>query len=365
MPLVRTLQSQHVTLDYNGLIIMNITNIILVVLIALVAIFIGLTLRFRLVRRLKKTVLDSWLIQALGVLVVFPPLIIAAAATPFILNNSLLYDFWQQIVTGTTNNIPAIESLAWGFVETILVIVLGVGTARTIMKLTISGLGENRIDINIRTLIGRIFFIIIIIIAIFWILAIWHVAIDLPVAVLGTLTIALVFAIQDILKDLVAGFYILMERPFHIGDLITIGDQTQSAAHTGVVEDVQIRATKLRIVSGEQITVPNALVFGGIVTNNSFYGERRASITVTLPLESFDKKTIPERIIQILQADETVMVKPEPSVMISSYTGQQVTLTVRFWIASGQVASISEVMYTLRTAMPVADIAVVESAGNI
>ncbi len=344
---------------------MNITNIIFVALIVLVALFIGLLLRFRVVGALKKTLLDGWLIQALGILIIFPPLIIAAVATPFILNNSLLYDFWLQLTSNTTNNIPLLESLAWGLIETILVIVLGVGTGRTIMKLTIRGLGENRIDINIRTLIGRIFFIIIIIITIFWLLSIWHVAIDLPVAVLGTLTVALVFAIQDILKDLVAGFYILMERPFHIGDLITIGDQVSAAARTGVVEDVQIRATKLRIVSGEQITVPNALVFGGIVTNNSYYGERRATITVTLPLASFDKKAIPERIVQILQADETVMEKPEPSVMISRFAGEQVTLTVRFWIASGQVASISEVMYTLRTAMPVADIAVVESAGNI
>jgi len=341
------------------------SRIILTVFVGLAAIGLGLILRRLLVRRLKNTILDNWLVQALGILVIFPPLIIAGVATPFILNNALFISFWEGIKTNTTGHVPEIISFSWGFVETILVIILGVGIARTIMKATVRGLGENRIDINIRTLIGRIFFIIIVIIAIFWLLAIWHVAIELPVAVLGTLTVAFTFAIQDILKDLVAGFYILIERPFHIGDLITIGDQAQSAAHTGVVEDVQIRATKLRIVSGEQITVPNMLVFGGIVTNNSFYGERRASITVTLPLESFDKKTIPELILQILKDDETVIAKPEPSVMISSYTGQFVTLTVRFWIASGQVASISEVMYTLRTALPTADIAVVESAGNI
>ena len=344
---------------------MSITGIIFSIIMGLAAIVSGLLLRRLLVRRLKKTILDSWIIQTLGVLVIFPPLIIAGAITPFILNNALLKAFWDQLKTNTINHIPDIINFGWGFVETVLIIVLGIGIARTIMNLTIKGLGENRIDINIRTLIGRICFIIIIIIAIFWLLSIWHVAIELPVAVIGTLTVAFTFAIQDILKDLFAGFYILMERPFHIGDLITIGDQTQSAAHTGVVEDVQIRATKLRIVSGEQITVPNALVFGGIVTNNTFYGERRASITVTLPLEAFDKITMPERILHILQEDESVMVKPEPSVMISSYLGKQVTLTVRFWIANGQVASISEVMYTLRAAIPEADIAVIESAGNI
>ena len=341
------------------------TRIILTVIIGLAAIGIGLLLRRQLVRSLKNSILDNWLVQALGIIVIFPTLIIAGFVTPFILNNELFISFMDSIKTTFTKHTPEIISFSWGFVETILVIVLGFGIARTIMKVIIRGLGENRIDINIRTLIGRIFFIIIVIIAFFWLLAIWHVAIDLPVAVLGTLTVAFTFAIQDILKDLVAGFYILMERPFHIGDLITIGDQSQSSAHTGVVEDVQIRATKLRIVSGEQITVPNMLVFGGIVMNNSFYGERRATITVTLPLDSFDKVAIPEQILKIFKDDETVMAKPEPTVMISNYAGQLVTLTVRFWVANGQVASISEVMYTLRTALPTADIAVVESAGNI
>jgi small-conductance mechanosensitive channel len=233
------------------------------------------------------------------------------------------------------------------------------------MKITVRGLGENRIDINIRTLIGRIFYIITVLIAIFWILAIWHVAVELPVAVLGTLTVAIVFAIQDILKDLVAGFYILMEHPFHIGDQITIGDETQSASHTGVVEDVQIRATKLRIVSGEQVTVPNALVFGGIVINNSFYGERRATVTVTLPQQEFVKDETVDQVIKALKGIETVVAKPEPTALITGYTGNSITLTVRYWVANHQPSTISEVMYTLRTILPNADLAILESPGNI
>jgi len=338
-------------------------NIIFIVLIAIIALCIGLLLRRLLIRRLKNTVLDDWVIHTLGILIIFPPLIIAAIAAPLILKPDWLITLRDEL----ERLIPpsAIIPLAWGFIETVLVIVLGVGIARTIMKVTVRGLGENRFDINIRTLIGRISYIITVIIVIFWILTIWHVAIDLPVAVLGTLTVAVVFAIQDILKDLVAGFYILMERPFHIGDQITIGDETQSASHTGIVEDVQMRATQLRIVSGEQVTVPNSLVFGGIVINNSYYGERRATITVTLPQEAFVKEETPQKILSMLQELDAVMVKPEPAVMISAYTGNQVTLTVRFWVANGQLATVSDVMYTLRTVFPTADLAVHEPAGNI
>ena len=340
-------------------------SIILIVVIAISAVCIGLLLRRWLVRRLKNTVLDNWVIQTLGVLIIFPPLIIAAIAAPLILSPDWLFILRSQIELLIPIRTSDIIPLAWGFIETVLVIVLGVGIARTVMKVTIRGLGENRIDINIRTLIGRIFFIITVLIVIFWILTIWHVAIDIPVAVLGTLTVAVVFAIQDILKDLVAGFYILMERPFHIGDQITIGDETQSASHTGIVEDVQMRATQLRIVSGEQVTVPNSLVFGGIVINNSFYGERRATITVTLSQEDFVKEETPDKILAALREIDTVMDKPEPAIMISGYSGTQVTLTLRFWIENRQFAAISDVMYTLRTVFPRADLDVHEPAGNI
>ena len=344
---------------------MSITNIFFSILTALIAISIGLLLRRLLIHRLKNTVLDNWIIQTLGIIIILPPLIIGAVAVLFIVGDGAITFTWQTLVQGLPTPVVNVIGLAWVFIETVLVIVLGVGIARTLMKITVRGLGENRIDINIRTLIGRIFYIITVLITIFLILAIWHVAIELPVAVLGTLTVAIVFAIQDILKDLVAGFYILMERPFHIGDQITIGDETKSPSHTGVVEDVQIRATKLRIVSGEQLTVPNSLVFGGIVINNSFYGERRATISVTLPQEEFVKDETSERIIKALKEIETLAPKPEPTVMVSGYTGNSITLTVRYWIANRQLSTISEVMYTLRTILPNADLAILEPAGNI
>ncbi len=340
-------------------------RIFLIAITALIAISIGLLLRRWLIHRLKNTVLDNWIVQTLGILIILPPLILAAAAALFILENGAFDMTWDSLMAILPVRPAQLIGLAWYFIETVLIIALGVGIARTLMKIAVRGLGENRIDINIRTLIGRIFYIISLIITIFLILAIWQVEITLPVAVIGTLTVAFTFAIQDILKDLVAGFYILLERPFHIGDQITVGDETKSPSHTGVVEDVQIRATKLRIVSGEQLTVPNSLVFGGIVINNSFYGERRATITVTLPQEEFVKDETPDQIIKALKEIETVSPKPEPTVMISGYTGNSITLLVRYWVAHRQLAAVSEVVYTLRTLLPNADLAVQEAAGNI
>ena len=337
-------------------------RIVLTGLVIIIALIIGLLLRRALVNRLKQnTDLDFWLVQTLGVLVVIPMLLLAAIATPVILAWSItnLDYLWKAATAFLKLDQKTILSFSGNAVETALLVVLGLGIARTVRNLTVRGLESNRIDINMRTLIGRIFFILILCLTGFWILSLWNVPVGLPVATLGVVTVGLTVAIQDILKDLVAGFYILVERPFFIGNLISTAD------YTGKVEDVQLRATKLRLVSGEEATIPNSLVFGGTVVNNSYYGERRASITVTLPQEEFHKNETPEHILATVHEIQHVLEKPEPTVIFSSYSEQKVTLTLRFWIATQQPSTVTDVMYTLHTVFSQADLAVIEFAGNV
>jgi small-conductance mechanosensitive channel len=335
-------------------------RIALIGLILVVGLAIGLLLRRALIHRLKKnTALDNWLVQTLGILVVLPPFIIAVIIAPNIYNQSVddLKQLWDFTISSFKPE--QVRSILTNSTLTVFFIALGIGIARTARNLTVRGLESNRIDINMRTLIGRIFFILILCLTAFWILSLWNIPVGLPVATVGIITLALTVAIQDILKDLVAGFYILIERPFFIGNLIS------TSTYTGRVENVELRATKLRLTSGEEVTIPNSLVFGGIVVNNSYYGERRASITVTLPQEDFKKDETPERILAAVHEIEHVLEKPEPTVLFSSYTEQKITLTLRFWIATEQPSTVTDVMYTIHIVFPQADLAVIEPAGNI
>jgi small conductance mechanosensitive channel len=345
---------------------MNITvNFILIALIGVIAVAIGLMLRHFLVLRLKKTILDNWIVQLLGVVICLLPLIVATFTLPFLLQNNPLSGQLNKFLQSLpTTLLPDITKFLWQAILSVFAIVVGVGIGRTVMKLIVKSLSNNRIDINLRTLIGRISFIIIMIFDVFWLLLIWGIAIDIPVVLISAITVTFTIAFQDILKNLVAGFYILMERPFYIGDSITISNTNNAPLHTGVVENIELRATKLRISSGEQVAIPNIFVFGGVVINNSFYDERRATISVALPIEGFDKEEALNQIIKALKGSATVAEKPEPTAIISSYTGKQVVVMVRFWVEKGKVASISEVMYTLRTALPDADMSFVESAGE-
>ena len=120
-----------------------------------------------------------------------------------------------------------------------------------------------RVDAHARLLVGRIISIIIIGLGVATILDTLGVPLTTFVTVLGVAGLGISLAMQDVLKSFVAGTFLLFERPFRIGDEVTI------KAERGVVEDIGIRTTRLRNADNVQIIIPNAVVFAEVVANRT------------------------------------------------------------------------------------------------
>lgn len=331
-------------------------NIILSSSTILIALALGLLLRQICVRRLQKTILDKWAVQTLGILVIIPPFMIGATIALAIWNN--LFSLISNLKV--SHNID-VYSIGLNFAETLILIALSIGFARTAKNLTIRGLGEHRLNINTQTLLARVVYITILIIASFCILSIWQVPVGIPVAAIGVVTVVITVAFQDILKDLVAGFYLLLSRPFFIGDQISI--TIAPAVYIGKVQNVELRATRLRLISGEEVSIPNAIVFSSTVINNTYFEERRATIAVTVPVADFAPQETANQIGKTLRDLEMIIQKPEPIVLFTSLTAGKVTLLTHFWVASSQAIDISNAMYALHILLPNAELAIREPVG--
>lgn len=120
-----------------------------------------------------------------------------------------------------------------------------------------------RVDVEAQIVIRRIIQIVIIGIGAATLLDTIGVPLTTFVTVLGVVGVGISLAMQDILKSFVAGTYLLFERPFRIGDEISVKDQR------GVVEHVGIRTTRLRNEMNVQIIIPNAVVFAEMVANRT------------------------------------------------------------------------------------------------
>jgi small conductance mechanosensitive channel len=345
------------------------TQIIIIVVSLLVALGVGLLLRYLLVRRLKKTILDNWLIQIFGFLIIIPPIIAGIIVAAFFIGiQAFQMLYYLQLVLPFP---PNFGQLIWNLVKSTLIFLLAIGVGRTLMKFINGRAAKEHIGINVSVLLGRSAYILILFVAFLFILAIWNIQFGLPAAVISFITVGLTFVFQDLLKNIVAGIYILVEGPFHIGDVIS------TDVYTGRVENVELRATKLRIVSGEQVIVPNSMLFTGIVVNKSRYDERRATILITMPLDKYDKEQTAGCILKTIKGVAGVLLKPEPILSlsgvagafgsstgtVSGYTGEIITLTLRFWIPEGEDAPITEAMLALREALPYADLSIREPTG--
>ncbi len=136
---------------------------------------------------------------------------------------------------------------------------------RPIIRSVIKGIvshrmaGEDETDIQQRTdtlssILVKIAGIIILIIAVITILPEFGVNITTLIAFIGVGGLAIAFAAQSLIRDFIAGFFILLEDHYSIGDVVSI------AGVAGVVEDISLRRTVLRDLDGNVHSVPNGKV---------------------------------------------------------------------------------------------------------
>jgi len=109
----------------------------------------------------------------------------------------------------------------------------------------------------------RLLLVVVIAVAALMIVIVWGFSVA-PFLAVGTVFAAAIgFGAQDLVKDVIAGFFILLENQYLVGDTITI------AGTTGEVEDVQLRVTVLRDFQGNVHFVPN----GQITVTTNFTSE--------------------------------------------------------------------------------------------
>lgn len=95
----------------------------------------------------------------------------------------------------------------------------------------------------------------------------------------GLVGAAIGFGIKDLFADFVGGVVVTFERPYQVGDKITIGN------YYGEVTDIGLRATKLVTPDEETVTVPNSLIFRETVASGN-YGASEMMVVIDLYIAS-------------------------------------------------------------------------------
>lgn len=127
------------------------------------------------------------------------------------------------------------------------------------------------------------------------------------ITVLGVGSLAFALAAQDTLSNMIAGFVIMIDRPFRVGDRLRLPDGTISLVH-----EIGIRSTKFRTFDNTLIIVPNAELTKSTIHNTSYPAPRtRVVIDVGVGYDS-DLDRVRKVMLEEAHLHDKVLREPEP-----------------------------------------------------
>ena len=144
------------------------------------------------------------------------------------------------------------------------------------------------------------------------------------VAIIGAAGLAIGLALQGTLSNVAAGVMLILFRPIKIGDFVEV------AGEMGTVKAISLNFTELADLSNVQVIVPNAQVWGNIITNYSTNPLRRAEWTFGVGYGA-NLKTAEDIIRDIIMADPRSKAEPEPFIQVTNLGDSSVDFLVRVW----------------------------------
>ncbi|WP_340100730.1 mechanosensitive ion channel family protein [Salinibaculum salinum] len=139
-------------------------------------------------------------------------------------------------------------------------------------------------------------------------------------------TLAIGFAMQDVIANFVAGIFIYTDKPFRIGDWI------EWDGNSGVVEDISLRVTRVRTFDNELLTVPNSQLTDGVIKNPVAKDTLRLKFVFGIGYDD-DIDNATEIIIEEAEKHPEILEDPAPSVRLIELGDSSVGLQSRIWIS--------------------------------
>ncbi|MBE1301152.1 MAG: mechanosensitive ion channel [Alteromonadaceae bacterium] len=212
----------------------------------------------------------------------------------------------------------------------IFVFLIGSFLAKKVAGWVLQLCTAKKLDITLSEFIANVVKIIIMTMIAIMCLNMLGISITPFIAAIGALSLGAGLAIQGVLSNFGSGFNIILTRPFVVGDTIKV------QGVTGVVLKINLAFTLLQNEDGMNIMVPNRHIVGEILHNSGDISLLELSVGVSY---SSDLDAVIGYLKNAVSAMEVVKAEPEVQVGIIEFADSSVSLEVRCWVDSQQLAT--------------------------
>ena len=140
----------------------------------------------------------------------------------------------------------------------------------------------------------------------------------------GILGIALGFASQTSVSNIISGFFLIAEEPFQVGDIIQVGDVS------GAVLTIDMLSVKIRTFDNKMVRIPNESLVKGQFTNVTRFPIRRVDIPVGVAYRE-DIGRVRTVLMEIAEANLLILMEPEPLVIFEGYGASSIDFKFAVW----------------------------------
>lgn len=221
--------------------------------------------------------------------------------------------------------------------QALLILSVGFIVARLASK-GITRLLKDQLSVHSSVLVRRAVYYFIIVL--FLMSALRELGFDLSVVLgaAGILTVAIGFASQTSVSNLISGLFLMIERPFSIKDAVRVGSTT------GEVISIDLLSVKLRTFDNLFVRIPNETMIKSEITTLTKYPIRRLDIQVGIAYKE-DVNKVKEILLEIANQNILCLEEPAPLIIFQGFGHSSIDLQFSVWALRENFLKVKNEMY--------------------
>ncbi len=154
----------------------------------------------------------------------------------------------------------------------------------------------------------------------------------------GIVTVAVGFAAQTSISNLISGLFLMGEQPFVVGDIVTVDGVT------GEVLSIDLMSVKIRTFDNLHVRVPNETMLKSNVTTVTKYPIRRVDMTMGVAYRS-DLEKVRDLLMELADRNPQCLTEPEPLFIFTGYGDNALEFQFSVWAASENFLTLRNGLY--------------------
>lgn len=207
-----------------------------------------------------------------------------------------------------------------------------------ITKKSLNRFSEERVSLQKKVIIQKICKYFLFFLAVVIILSMFGIKLSAIWGAAGVAGVALGFAAQTSVSNLISGIFVITEGSLKIGDIIVVDNIT------GIIDSINLLCVRIHTFDNQMVRIPNSTIINENLVNNSYHAKRRLTIPVDISYNTDMTKAL-EIITKVPENCSLVLKDPVPNAWFEKFGESGITLVLAVWFNKDDLINVKNQVF--------------------